>query len=122
MFSKTLFNLVLIFSTISFINIGCEEEEEKVHDVQIRDMMPEDEQVAGEEEEAEETEEEAEEAEEAEDVEAGEEQLDCEPEFQEEDGCVEPEPVVDPACESCEGEECSEDCDDNVEPQEGEEG
>ena len=30
------------------------------------------------------------------------------------------EPVVDPACEPCEGEDCVEDdCDDNVEPEEG---
>ena len=71
MFSKTVFNLILIFSTISFINIGCEEEE-AAHDVQTSDMMPEDEMVSCEEVEAGETTEEAEAGEEAEEVEAGE--------------------------------------------------
>ena len=47
----------------------------------------------------------------------GETELDCAPEFVTEEGCDEPTPAVDPACEPCEGEECPEDCDDSVEPQ-----
>ena len=46
------------------------------------------------------------------DVSGGQEQLDCEPEFESEDGCEEPLPVVDPACEAGSLEE-GEDCDDS---------
>mgnify|MGYP001429352857 CR=1 FL=1 len=48
------------------------------------------------------------------DVSGGEEQLDCAPEFEAEDGCEEPLPVVDPACEAGSLEE-GEDCDDSPE-------
>ena len=46
------------------------------------------------------------------DVSGGQEQLDCAPEFESEDGCEEPLPVVDPACEAGSLEE-GEDCDDS---------
>ena len=49
------------------------------------------------------------------DVSGGSQSEDCAPEFQSEEGCDEPQPVTDPACEP-ESLEEGEDCDDNVDP------
>jgi len=119
-------SLLFLLLTVTLIATACDKEEKDTKELQETDCVSlevdqgvQDEEVAGQDVSDQDV---SGGSEEVEDVEAGEEQLDCAPEFQEEDGCVEPEPVVDPACEACEGEECPEDCDDNIEPQEGEEG
>ena len=110
-------SLLFLMLALSLLVSGCEKDDHDEKEAQETDMgMSEAGAEAGAEAGSE-----AGETNSDQDVSGGEDQLDCEPEFQGEDGCDEPQPAVDPACEPCEGEECPEDCDDNVEPQAGEE-